>query len=93
MIVFRAYATAKRGQLREAIDFLKAASADVSETFRIYSPYIGDNDMLGYEVEFEDLAHYERWNKEYINNPEAQENLKGWFDLTTGLRSEILTLE
>lgn len=93
MIVLRGYATAKRGHLREALDFLKEASADISETFRIYSPYVGDNDVLGYEVEFEDLAHYERWNKENIDNPEAQENLKGWFELTSGFRSEILVLE
>ena len=92
MLVVRYYGTAKRDRVSDAIAYLKGVSADMSETVRIYEPFVGDNDVVGIEIEFEDLAHYERWNKENFDNPEGQENLKEWFEVTTANRNEILRL-
>ena len=92
MIVLRGYATVQRGRWSDVIAFLKEATAGSELTNRIYEPFVGDNDVVNFEMEFDDLAHYERWNKENVDNPESQAAMKGWFELTTGFRNEILKL-
>jgi hypothetical protein len=92
MIILRGYATVPRGRLSDAIASLREVIAGSEQTVRIYEPLVGDNDVVGFEMEFENLAHYERWRNESVHIPESQAALQGWFELTTAFRNEILRL-
>ena len=93
MIVNRGYATVARGQVNAVVAFIKEVMKDREETVRIYTPQIGENDVVCFEIEFESLADYEIWNRDNVDNPTSQEELKPWFSLTRRFRNEILRVE
>ncbi len=75
--------------MARALEFIREATAHLQETVRIYEPFVGDNDTVCFEIEFDNLDRYEKWNSENVENPDAQAALQGWFEVTTGFHNEL----
>lgn len=73
MIVNRRTFTAKPGKMTELTDVLKAGGTylDNMPTFRVYQALFGQNNRAVLELDFDDLAHYERFWAAWGAAPEA----------------------
>ena len=59
-IIMRFKAVAQRGRLQEVIDMIKemvAKNPDPNRKVQIYSPYIGDNSVVTWDIEIADHKH------------------------------------
>ncbi|MEZ4621326.1 MAG: NIPSNAP family protein [Caldilineaceae bacterium] len=63
MLTNRRTFTAKPGQMEELIDVLKAGGGYLEKmpTFRVAQALFGQNNRAVLELDFDDLAHYERF--------------------------------
>lgn len=94
MIVNRLYAKVNRGKVAEVVAFLKSFSEKHVDTpIRIYSPYVGQNDTICIEMEYEDLAAYEKFSNEIFDSPQVLEDWKPWFEMTREAHNEIWEIE
>lgn len=86
MIIERFRATVKRGRRDEAIAMVKQVSG-----LRIGVVFAGDNDVLTFDQEYEDLAAYAT-ALEARASSDSQANLAemGWWDVTTGMVTEVM---
>lgn len=73
MIVNRRTFTAQPGQMAELIDVLKAGGGYLADmpTFRVYQALFGQNNRAVLELDFDDLAHYERFWAAWGAAPES----------------------
>ncbi|HRW08193.1 MAG TPA: NIPSNAP family protein [Caldilineaceae bacterium] len=72
-IVNRRTFTAKPGKMAELIDVLKAGGSYLENmpTFRVYQALFGQNNRAILELDFDDLAHYERFWAAWGAAPES----------------------
>lgn len=72
-IVNRRTFTAKPGKMAELVDVLKAGGAYLADmpTFRVYQAIFGQNNRAVLELDFDDLAHYERFWATWSAAPES----------------------
>jgi hypothetical protein len=95
MLVHRTTFVVKVGKRDEAVEVLKSG-ADYLEkvpTFRVYGSSIGPRDTLVLELEFENLAEYERFWDEWFATPESAAVMEKWVQLREpGGTSEIWQL-
>lgn len=80
MIINRRVFTLKQGKDQEAVEILKSGAGHMAAipTFRICTSSIGPGGRVVLELEFEDLAHYERWWAEWGATPQAAQVLERW---------------
>ncbi len=89
MIVNRRTFILRQGRRQSAIEAIKATYARDPSTVKLrwYTSDIGPFDQLVMEMEFQDLAEY---NKYWTAFDPGEDFWKGWFDLTaTGGTNEI----
>jgi hypothetical protein len=91
VLIIRYRATIKRGRLLDAIALIKqmASFSESNPTKRITSHPIGNNDILSFDIECEDMAAV---NTIYApeTNPEIYKSLSPWMEMTTAVENELL---
>lgn len=94
-LVMRFNAKAQRGRLGEVVNMLKAMAANNPQlNARIYSPYIGDNDTVTWDIELADPGHLPPLMEQLM----AQEFAKSldnntWFEAVAAVDTEVLRVE
>ncbi len=80
MIINRRVFTLKHGKEQEAVDILKTGAGHMKEipSYRISTSRLGPGGRVVLELEFEDLAHYERWWAAWSATPQTAEFLERW---------------
>jgi hypothetical protein len=95
MILQRLTFHVKPGRMDEVVEMLKAAdevlgSTDIS---RIYTPNIGQFDVVVNDLEFENLAELDALWAEWWSNPETPAFMEKWNELVdAGGGSEVWNL-
>ena len=72
--------TLKHGEEQEAVDILKSGASHMQEipSFRICTSSLGPGGRVVLELEFHDLAHYERWWAAWSAEPQTAQVLERW---------------
>ena len=80
MIINRRVFTLKHGEEQEAVDILKSGASHMQEipSFRICTSSLGPGGRVVLELEFHDLAHYERWWAVWSAEPQTAQVLERW---------------
>lgn len=88
MIIERFRATIKRGHREEAVAMIKHVGGK-----RIGLVFAGDNDILTFDEEHEDLAAYAAAIEERAK-PETQSGFKemGWWEISTAMVTELIMI-
>ena len=95
MIVHRQTFTVKLGQRDAAMELLNTGGTHVepTPTFRVYGNSVGPHDTVVLEIEFENLADYERFWNAWRAAPESAAVFEKWYQLIEpGGTSEIWDL-
>lgn len=91
MIINRYRATIKRGRIQEAVEMLKA----VEGVKRIGAAFIGNNDVITWDFEFEDMDAVSEGFTDLLN-PEKNKTriaeLADWWDLPLAVENELLNV-
>ena len=96
MIVNRLTFRVKPGCMEEVLKMVKAerAKLDNPKMARIYTPNIGRFDLLVEDLEFENLAEFDKFWTAWGSKPETAEFMEKWETLVeTGGFGEIWNLE
>lgn len=80
MIINRRVFTLKHGKDLEAVEILKSGGSHMESipAIRICTSSLGQAGRVVLELEFEDLAHYERWWTAWSAAPRTAEVLERW---------------
>ena len=92
MVVQRNTFVVKQGKMMKAIDLVKQAFeiAPPPGIYRLYTDFVGQSNMMAWEIEFEDLAAFQKGYEEMFSNEDLAEIGAQMSDLVTGEgRSEI----
>lgn len=83
MLVHRQTFIVKPGKWEEAIKVLKTGAdhLDNRPPFRVYGSYIGNNDTIVLELEFENMTEYERFWNAWFAAPESAAVGEKWNQL------------
>jgi hypothetical protein len=99
MIVTRHTVVVKSGRMQEVVALIRAERERIRSTgigraaARIYLPQIGPTSMVAWEVEYENLAEYEKSSAEWWASPGTAALMEKWFELVEpGGATEVWTL-
>ena len=93
MIVNRLTYTVKLGRMQELLDFVNADRKKHGYNYRMYQSNIGTFDQVAFELEFEDLAAFDKFWSEWIALPETAAFMEKFNEMTLpGGTNEIWNL-
>lgn len=91
MLIIRNVFTAKPGKASQLAKQMKEAMAGrQGMKIRVLTDFVGKMNTVVMEVEADSLSEFENQYKEYMSNPEIKEKMKGYTDLWSEGKREIL---
>ena len=90
MILRRIKFIVKRGHFQEAVVMIKGMLENSDRPFRLYRTLYGDNDILTFDVEFENLDELAARTQTRWGEQDVEGLFTDWYKITESSETEVL---